>query len=283
MITIRLIGGLGNQIFQFAAAYAFAKKLNCPIVLDTSSYSKDVQHGGYRLDNYVLPENITSCNAPKYSFNLLRLVYKFPILIRILGLKIVHESESSFDNLDGNFLLGYWQDSSYFKSVKADLSKVLTPKNIPGSASKIALKVRDKNSVSIHVRRGDYISNDTAQKVHGSCSLSYYMNAITTIKQKLESPYFVIFSNDINWTRENLHSLLEGTEYEFMENNTQETDLWLMNQMKHHIIANSSFSWWGAYLASNPDQIVISPTPWYNTNPTYSNDPSLNEWIRLNK
>lgn len=284
MITAHLMGGLGNQLFQYAAAYSIARQKNVKISVDTSFYQINNQHGGYRLDKLKISELTV---APKKSKKLewkVKAINKLPIL-GFIDHKIIHESHFKNVNViaDDVLLLGYWQNSKYFSAHLQDLKNIFVPISVSSRASADALKMRESNSVSIHIRRGDYISNPNALKNHGICSIEYYKQAIGYILETVGKPVFFIFSDDIPWVEENLSKLFSKNDCLYMKGNTQEEDLWLMSNAKHHIIANSSFSWWGAYLASDETQIVVSPTPWFDIPQRYTSDPSQPKWKRFPK
>ncbi|MEI6553564.1 MAG: alpha-1,2-fucosyltransferase, partial [bacterium] len=136
------------------------------------------------------------------------------------------------------------------------------------------------NSISIHIRRGDYISNQEANNFHGSCSIDYYTEAINIIKGKVSNPIFFVFSDDIAWVKENLKSDIVATWVsEYNLDNTE--DLLLMSFCKHQIIANSSFSWWGAYLNRNINKIVIAPKKWIANKGYNTDEITPSSWIKL--
>jgi hypothetical protein len=119
------------------------------------------------------------------------------------------------------------------------------------------------NAVSVHVRRGDYISNPSAQHFHGTCGLDYYKKAVELILSKVNDPHFFIFSDDVKWVADNFMKEIRATIVDINDGSSAVKDMQLMSACKHHIIANSSFSWWGAWLGSNADKIVIGPRQWF--------------------
>lgn len=165
---------------------------------------------------------------------------------------------------------------------KNDLKQWMVPEKVSHLANMWRRKIGGHCSVAVHVRRGDYLSEGALEK-HGICSIDYYKKAISHISASLKSPKFYVFSNDPAWVHENIISLFDALEFNVVENLSQEEDLWLMAQCENNIIANSSFSWWGAYLAKNINQIVIAPTPWYDKEQVTSQDPCLEHWVRLKK
>jgi hypothetical protein len=283
MIIVRLIGGLGNQLFQIASFLAFAKKYGFEFAVDSCVFDDETQHGGYRLKFLSLPE-LEHSECKNFKFELLvRFINRFPMFSRKFNI-IVHEKYFKYQSLNSkdSYFIGYWQDSAFFDCIQHELKRWIVPKKISHSANVWREKIGNDCSVAVHVRRGDYLSED-ALKNHGICSLDYYRNAISHINVSVKSPKFYVFSNDPNWVNENIASLFGKNEFGVVASLTQEEDLWLMAQCEHNIIANSSFSWWGAYLAKNINQIVVAPTPWYDKKQRCSEDPCLEHWVRLEK
>jgi hypothetical protein len=163
-----------------------------------------------------------------------------------------------------SYLVGYWQSEKYFVKHKEVIRQELTFKNeLSPENLATASSLLKTASVSLHVRRGDYVSSQATNDVHGVCTLDYYRNAISHMARSVESPRFFIFSDDINWVKANLQL---DFPCEYIANNVganSYVDMRLMSMCKHNIIANSSFSWWGAWLNSNPNKIVIAPKKWF--------------------
>lgn len=269
MIIVRLIGGLGNQMFQYAAASALASRLGVELVLDTRGF-----------DNYTLREyglnafNIESRIAteeelrdfPNWQRRFFEILNK---LIKVGGkfyIEPFFEYNKKFDKLkDGIHLSGYFQSQNYFISIREKLITQFVPlKKIDTHNQLIINKILSSESVSLHVRRGDYVSVQKNLELIGVCSLDYYKKAITQMREKLSDPVFFVFSNDMDWARDNLplsqHDVLVDGNAD-----TPEMDIFLMSQCRHHIIANSSFSWWGAWLSNYKEQCVVAPSPWFES------------------
>ncbi len=287
-IISHLIGGLGNQLFQYATSYALAKENNAEIIIDDREFRKYKLHGGYRLDKLNIEnKKISFIDSLLFPLILCKLVQKKESPLTKIKKIILEQNVSSFTNLKLNdtertkMLIGYWQNAKYFQKHLPELKKIFAPLNISQKQLDLSMQINAQQSVAIHVRRGDYISNKNALAMHGICSIDYYENSIKHINEKLENPFFYIFSNDKLWCEQNLPSLFDGNFY-IVENNSQEIDLWLMSQCQHHIIANSTFSWWGAWLASNTSQIVITPDPWFNKGIDIPS-PVLPHWLKLKK
>jgi hypothetical protein len=177
---------------------------------------------------------------------------------------------------------GYWQSEKYFENAEDIIRQQFSfnDKLINEKNKALIKQYLNKNTVSIHIRRGDYVTNTDANiLLGGSCDLSYYENAISYIKKNVSQPYFQFFSDDIDWVREHFIDL---GNVQFIDWNHQ-TDSWqdmmLMSKCKHNVIANSSFSWWGAWLNNNANKIVIAPSKWFNSHETLDIVPE--NWIRI--
>jgi hypothetical protein len=165
---------------------------------------------------------------------------------------------------DKVYLVGYWQTEKYFSCIESSLRKEIRLKEpISGQNAHMAEQIRDVNSISLHVRRGDYVSNPRYRRKFGVCSLSYYQLAIEMIARKSSNPHLFVFSDDIEWARENLETSYLITYVDHNSKRDAHQDLHLMSLCKHHITANSTFSWWGAWLCENPDKIVVTPERWF--------------------
>lgn len=276
MIIIKVMGGLGNQMFQ----YSFYKQLKSQIKdakLDLSVFENCNLHNGYELNKiFNVDEDIASKDeimklSEDYSNNQIfrRIKRKF------FGIKRTHYVQRDFGynkldfigNMNDLYLEGYWQSEKYFSDVKDVIVKEFTFKNKLTNKNKEIVKlIKDSNSISVHIRRGDYIFNPEASKIYsGICNLEYYKNALDIIKNNVSKPQFLVFSDDMDWVKNNLS--LESCVYvDWNKNQESYIDMQLMSLCKHNIIANSTFSWWGAWLNSNENKIVIAPKKWFNTN-----------------
>ena len=209
---------------------------------------------------------------------------------RKLGLrKKTHIIERSFDfdhlffNTKPPALLeGYWQSYKYFNGYDTQIRSELMFRNpATGKNLETAELIAQENSVSIHIRRGDYVTNQSSNKVHGALGIGYYKNAIRRICDEVDSPHFFVFSDDLAWARNNLGLSIAVT---FVANNTGESsfeDMRLMSLCKHFIIANSTFSWWGAWLNKNSGKIVIYPRNWFNDPGINTQDLTPETWVAI--
>jgi hypothetical protein len=184
------------------------------------------------------------------------------------------------------YFVGFWQSEKYFKDDEGYIRKAFTfMKPLNRESQRIATRLANQsNTVSVHIRRGDYVSSKTTGELHGICSIQYYKDAIALITCKLKSPHFYFFSDDTQWVSQNL--ILPNKSYTLVQHNTgieSWQDMALMSKCKHHIIANSSFSWWGAWLNPDKEKIVIAPQNWFNTKTDYFDDSDIvpHDWIRI--
>ena len=267
MIIVRIVGGLGNQMFQYAYAKSLQQK-GFDVQIDISKFKTYKLHGGYHLDTYKI-------DLKKAGF--------FDTFLSLIKLKKnVKEKSLLFDDqlfhLSGNeFVKGYFQTEKYFSSIREILLKQFTIKTAVSDSTKEYSKEihQHKNSCSLHIRRGDYITDKKANSVHGTCDLNYYAAAIKLINEKFENTHFFVFSDDIAWTKENLQ--LENATY--IDHKTiPHEDMFLMSLCKHNITANSSFSWWGAWLNQHKDKTVIAPKKWFVSQ---KNEVASKNWIQL--
>ena len=174
---------------------------------------------------------------------------------------------------------GTWFNEGYFSDIRDKIYNTFSfRRTLSAYCESVMNEIMNTNSVSIHVRRGNYLLFDTYK---GICDKEYYKRAIEYVAGKIQNPHFFFFSDDIQWCRENLSELTD--KYSFVENNNPQdnyVDMQLMSCCKHNIIAHSSFSWWGAWLNRNPDRIVVAPYKWVNSN-VIRNKPQLKDWILI--
>ena len=289
-VVTHLIGGLGNQMFQYAAGYALSRRLNAPLKFDISDFSNYKLHNGLELVKvFNCPFECASQQAIEAvlgrhtNIKFLDRI-QFLAYTRLYPKHILVDRYRPEDKLKINFPLymrGYWQNERYFKDYSQDIRKIFSFRSEMNDQNLSTLeKILQGNSISMHVRRGDYITNPKAAAELGLTPLSFFRSAISYMTRKVASPRFFVFSDDIDWARSNLNA---GWPIEYIENNHGPfsfSDMQLMSQCRHHIITNSSFSWWGAWLNPDPEKIVIGPQKWFaNTKRLYN--PCPPEWVLL--
>ncbi|MDF2433978.1 MAG: hypothetical protein JWP44_3609 [Mucilaginibacter sp.] len=294
MIIVELQGGLGNQMFQYACGKALSIKHNQKLLIDLTFLQQNqletegftprlYELGIFRLDTEVagkqLIKSFTGESFYKKIFKLLKLPLK-ECYCEIPG-----KGASQMDKIAFPVLLkGYWQSEYYFSDYKNEIRKAFKfdIESVTEIQDTIA-QINQTNSVSIHFRRGDYLTNPVAKKVLGPLDIDYYKEAISKIQSEIEKPFFFIFSDDPEWVKENF-PLSEN--YKVIDGSHKDKpyhDMLLMSKCKHHIISNSSFSWWGAWLNPDPQKVVIAPKRWFADE--HMNITSTNlvpgEWIRI--
>lgn len=287
LIIAHLSGGLGNQMFQYACARRLAHVNNAVLKLDVTSFGKIKETNTSR--QYGLGAfNVIKDFAMQEEIRLLRKETKSRLLgfLKRRAGKETYVREKDYPgipNLRGSvYLEGYWQSEKYFKDIEDIIRKDFTFRTEPyGLNAKIAGVIRNTESVSVHIRRGDYVTNPKVNRDLGVCPPEYYGAAIEKIAKNVKDPHYFVFSDDIQWAKENLKFTHPA---DFMDQNGPDTaceDMRLMSLCKHHIIANSSFSWWGAWLCGNPNKIVIAPKKWFNKKELDTRDLIPEKWIRV--
>ena len=284
MVSARIRGGLGNELFQYSTARSLADHLNVDLGLDTREFDKSSPYK-MSLNQFTLRANFNPPNLIKHK----RYGMIAYLLDHISGnqRKVYKEPFLMFDkNLlslaDGTYLKGYWQTEKYFIKNKEKIIKDLTLIHEPDGLNVETLKeIQKSKSISLHIRRGDYVSNKTYNQNHGIIDLSYYEKAVNHISKKIGNDIKVFaFSDDPDWVYKNLNLPFQ---IKFIDNNSSENsyeDLRLMLNCDHNIIANSSFSWWGAWLNLNPNKIIISPQKWYGNKQIQNPDIVPSTWLK---
>ncbi|VVB52932.1 Glycosyl transferase family 11 [uncultured archaeon] len=259
MITVMLMGGMGNQLFQWVMGLEHSRRFNTELVLDTThlrgkrSYALDQWEGINERTVTGSQRSVTEQTLP-YSQHTVNQIS------------------------DGSVLQGYWQSEKYFTSVQNDFRHLLVPRDKSFMNMDVFNAiVKEPLSVSVHVRRGDYLVSPH-REFHGVLDMDYYTRSMNLMKNKLTrietrrtgllqekvteetvAPKFFVFSDDPEWTRSNF----TGKDIVHVQPSTESIDIYLMGMCKNAIVANSSFSWWGAQLAKNDGQMVVAPYKWF--------------------
>lgn len=293
---MRLMGGLGNQMFQYAAGKALAMSYNNELIVDTSFYKEKMVLNTKRffeLNSFTFEEN-----AASQIFNQKYKIISFPIFTKVLILTRNHYGKINFMNKidyrnmlfkkdffsipDNTYLVGYWQSEKYFRNIRNIIIQDYTLRDeLRDFPIELSNFITQENTVSLHFRFGDYLRDRKTKKVHGVLDINYYKRAIELIRKKVKNPEFLVFTDEVDWFKSNLdlnidYKIISG---KFNLNNAQE--MIAMSLCKHNIIANSSFSWWGAWLNKNPDKIVIAPKKWFNNPNVNTMDLIPNDWVLL--
>lgn len=292
MIVIKLMGGLGNQMFQYALGRRLASERGVPLRLDLSWFDQSSEIATDTVRNFALDgwriEAIKASEAELAQFPLSRSVaHRFLRRFPLRSGRVILEKSFGFNRRvlaapATAYLLGYWQSPKYFESIEALLRREFSM-SVPSCAHAVALQgcVQKPGAVSVHIRRGDYVRNPETNAYHGVCTIEYYKKAAALISRRIPEPTFVVFTDDPVWARENINWKWPTSFVEHDAGCLPHNDIWLMSQCSHHVIANSSFSWWGAWLGSNPQKRVVAPMRWFRKPGIDTSDLYPEGWIRL--
>jgi hypothetical protein len=261
MAIVKIKGGLGNQMFQ----YAHGRKLELKgkkVVFDISFF-----HGAKANSDTPREFNLSAFNiATQAEFS------PRPRRLRDLLTKIAGKIGVRIEQ--------YFQGEKYFQEISGELRKEFTLKNgLSPVAREILKQIENPNSVSLHVRRGDYVNDKKIKDNRNICGLEYYRQAMARIQEKVNNAKFFVFSDEIDWAKENFI----GEEFVFVSSPElkEYEEMILMSRSAHHIIANSSFSWWGAWLGQNNNKIVIAPSRWLLDSRVDTSDIIPKDWIKI--
>lgn len=278
MIISKLMGGLGNQMFQYAVARNLSLNHNVELKIDLSF-----------LNNRNMGSNFVYRD---YDLNLFNIKPDFEI---DFSKRIVHSNQPHFHYsksyidsisnllLEGNSVLldGYWQSPFFFsefeEEIRKDFEFINKVENETGEIKEMLNLIESTNSVMLNVRRTDYLNTS----FHGVMGMDYLNKAKDIIEQKVENPHYFIFSDDVNWCKENINfenmTLVDhrykGEKFGYY--------LQLMSKCKHFIIPNSTFAWWAAWLNTNDSKVVIAPKQWFTDSKINTNDIIPSDWIRI--
>ena len=285
-IIVKLNGRLANQMFEWAFAKVLSKKSGNTVLIDDSEET-------LKLNCFNLISDLKSVEKPLF-YKIFRKLIPFRNLRNKLTalnfdkMEIVEEEsfcrfeQKLLEISQPSYIKGFFQSEKYFKDIREDLLKDFSLKIELNEQNKNILNnIKSTNSVSMHFRRGDYTKKRVADK-YGSCSVEYYKNAVKTIAERISEPVTLfIFSDDINWVKNSVKFDCETVYVDINSGKQGYFDLELMKNCKHNIIANSSFSWWGAWLNENKDKIVVAPKYWMKDIDTTSENVDIipESWI----
>lgn len=302
MIIVGMKGGLGNQMFQYALGKSLSLRNNIPTKIDNSNYTSSIgdPFKGIRLfglSYFNIEEHIAS---PEELARFSKFISSHSVAGKInralnkigpyYSKSYIVEPKKNFFSFDKKLLIypikkdvyisGYWQSEKYFEQYADIIKKEFTLKASPEGKNKTALEnIKSQNSVAIHVRHGD--NANAIAKNHGVLSIKYYRQALEIVKAKVELPFYYLFSDDIVWASEQFRDIQSLTVVDWNGDEKNHEDIRLMYSCRHHIIGNSSFSWWGAWLGSKEGQIVIAPKRYYQAVNMHNPDYYPKEWIIL--
>jgi hypothetical protein len=284
MIITRLIGGLGNQLFQYAAGRRLAHQHGVPLKLDITAFETYKLHA-YSLRNFKLNATIATTQdlkpyrrtfAGRVSCRLQRYL---PVRWRRWIVEPhVHFAPEILEAGDDVYLEGHWQAERYFCDIASLLrEEILVTSPLSGRDAEVAGCIESTVSVAMHVRRGDYVTNAT----HGLCSMDYYTEGMRRVREREPNARFFVFSDDAPWAADafSKNEAVTVVGHNGAEKNYE--DFRLMSMCRHHIIANSTFSWWAAWLAAQPGKMVIAPRTWFATDIVDASDVVPKSWMRI--
>ena len=296
MITIRLMGGLGNQMFQYAALRSYMLDWNEEGTISLKGITNK-NHNVYSLNHFNLNNNIRIKKSQTVKVFFAYIFYGFFYLfysnkkngltkfskiqnkLNFFGIYCVPDGyiNTFFSKSKSKELVGYFQSPKYFEKHKDVIIKELTVRSPLKKANiELSNNISKCNSVCLHIRRGDYIGS-----IHQICDNDYYYSAMKKINSMVSNAIFYVFSDDIRWVKENMNFV--GYSVIFMDkNNSNYEELKLMYMCNHFIISNSSFSWWAQYLSENKNKIVIAPDRWFNDK-NKKTDLYQKNWILIGK
>lgn len=294
LVVTKLIGGLGNQLFQYAAGRQLAELNDGILKVDLTAFETYTLHayGLHHFDTAVdvaTPRELKAFQRLKES-RVLQKVAAHPAtgITRFGSHFYVREKSLAFDDrilaIRGNvYLEGYWQSENYFRDIRTQLRSELMIKAAPDRENqRMASRIVEGPSASIHVRLGDYVSDPVTRSAHGLLPIEYYKSAIAHMLEIVPGVAFYLFSDDPDAAAKMFR--LESASITVVDINNADRnfeDLRLMSLADHHIVANSSFSWWGAWLGKNQDGVVVAPRRWFADPSRTSDDILPTRWIRL--
>jgi len=292
MVIVQLAGGLGNQMFQYAAAKNISIRHKLPLLLDVNAYHTHDRHQGFELDrafglgtSKATASDIREVLGWRGGALFKRMCCSTARFFR--PQKFICEPHFHYwpglSKVNAScYLSGYWQSARYFEDIQHLVRHDFTfPEPLSGENRSLAEFVSRVNSVAVHYRRGDYISDPKTTAIHGGCPDSYYDNAIELVGRRVSDTRLVVFSDDIEFVRANWGGRPPAVFVDHNKGRDSYLDLRLMSLCKHNVIANSTFSWWAAWLNKNLSKIVVAPSRWFADPTVNTQDLFCTGWITL--
>ena len=288
MITVKLQGGMGNQLFQYAMAKAMASAKNTSFELDleflldrTPNKGLEFVFRDYDLDLFNVNPLFSPKNAEQkfeekgwlaqvFSGFKKQIVYREPFF---------HYDAKVFQQTGDVYLDGYWQSFRYFTAIEDELRKDFSfKKSVEDTSLSLFEKIKSTDSICINVRRADFVNNN----YHGTCDMNYFNQAIDYVTTRVANPHLFVFSDDPEWCKVNFKSILPidiiGHEHKGYKFGNY---LQLMSTCKHFIIPNSTFGWWAVWLSNTKGNIVVAPQKWFADTTINTTDLIPEHWIRF--
>lgn len=270
MIIVEIMGGLGNQMFQYACGKALAERIGTSLYLDLSWFNeanRPLHLDVFNLEIRQIPnEKVAYLKKKDIKSRIMKLKEK----MFFRGIRVFSEQMSCYDERvelveDNTLLRGYWQSEKYFRDITAQLKKdfcfrrIFTENTVRWEREIL----NEANAVALHVRRGDYINLEDCKKIYAEITPDYYYRAIEYIKKRAEISKIFVFSNDLKWCKENLHFDLPVSFVDGNDEGHGYEDMYLMSICEHNVVTNSTFSWWAAWLNPHSEKLVIRPKEYY--------------------
>lgn len=292
MVIVRLMGGLGNQMFQYAFGRSYAHKINAPLKFDLSEFSikessaKNFVARDYDLDIFNVKADFAAADEVFRLSKRTNIELLDRILNRALGFKKTfilephfHYSESVFESGDDVYLHGYWQSEKYFADIEPQIREDFTfREDLTEKAKEMLARIEASNSVCVNVRRGDFVTNN----FHGTFGADYYRKGEEIIKSKTADETYFVFSDEVEWCEANLKfdAPTVFVSHNYAGKKFQDY-LRLMAACKNFIIPNSSFAWWAVWFNENQNRTVIAPKNWFSDSKFDTKDLIPEDWIRV--
>jgi len=293
-VLVRLIGGLGNQMFQYAAARAVAVRCDAPLMLDISWFASETERrfalSPFRIRAGKL--DLAPSRPPRNSrWNMIfqRFAHRFNrrVATHKFGIPIYREGSFRYDSCVQTlqapvYMDGYFQSEKYFADCRNIIFDDFQISDPPRSKAQALLaRIEAADAICMHVRRGDYVTNPATKAFHGLCSMDYYRRGLQDIARNLTQPECFVFSDDPVWVHDNLKLDLPMTVVDIHGPDEAHEDLRLMAACHSYVIANSSMSWWGAWLGGRAGKRVVAPRQWLQAPGMDTRDLIPNDWVRL--
>ena len=290
MVITKLQGGLGNQMFQYATGFALSLRRRTGLFVDVAAFEDDSLRD-YALDQFGISTGIATARDVDRLLRRANIERRSRIqrLMQSVGLmsaaRFIRRYEPYFcaEVLSAPkhcYLEGYWQNERYFSDCRGIIREVFSrPTGFSSESQSLLDQVRSTLSASVHIRRGDYANNPKTRAFHGLCSAEYYQRASEMLRERVGKCHFFVFSDEPEWAQQHFRVSCPTTVVTRRALADAE-DMYLMSQCQHHVIANSTFSWWGAWLSTHDSKCVIAPKKWFSSQ---NEDPGLipNGWIRV--
>lgn len=292
MVIVRLMGGLGNQMFQYAAGRRLAHARKTTLKVDLSFFATQSLRA-YRLGQFNIQEQLATTlemarmtgasggrlrRATRDFLQSIKPYYRRAVIVE----RQFHFDRNILHAPANVYLDGYWQSEKYFADITPTIRTEFTLKHTPDcETDELERVIRRTNAVCVHIRGADYVSNPRTSSFHGNCGAAYYAQAARLITERCREPQCFAFSDDPDWVKENFHLDCPMTIIRRSGPPKDYEDLYLMSLCQHFIIANSTFGWWAAWLSKNPDKIVVAPRQWFAHHDADSRDLIPTSWLQI--